>query len=97
MNNDDFEKLLGRVAKKLTQEARETPFSDSKEFENRVRSVLVEYGKELTKDLDPPAQAFPDIVLNKIGYGVEVKFTTNDTWRSVAILSSKRRVKKLQI
>lgn len=86
MNSKDFEQLLDMVAKKLTQEAQKSPFADSKKFENHVRSALVEYGKEFTKDLnlDPPAQAFPDIVLNKIGFGVEVKFTTNDTWRSVA-------------
>ncbi len=86
MNSKDFEHLLDIVAKKLTQEAQKSPFSDSKKFEDRVRSALVEYGKDFTKglNLDPPAQAFPDIVLNQVGFGIEVKFTTNDTWRSVA-------------
>ncbi len=33
-------------------------------------------------DLTPHPHAFPDIVLGD--FGIEVKFTTNDTWRSVA-------------
>jgi len=36
----------------------------------------------LAVDFDPHPYAFPDIVLGKLG--VEVKFSTNDTWRSVA-------------
>ena len=33
-------------------------------------------------DFSPHPYGFPDIVLGQ--FGVEVKFTTNDTWRSVA-------------
>lgn len=84
MNNEDFEQLLDNVCERLTQEARKSLFQESKKFENRVRSALVELGSEFTKDLNlqPPAQIFPDIVINN--FGVEVKFTTNDTWRSIA-------------
>ena len=84
MNSKEFETLLDKVAQKLTLEARKSPFQDSKKFENRVRAVLVELGKEFTKDLnlEPPAQSFPDIVIDD--FGLEVKFTTNDTWRSIA-------------
>lgn len=33
-------------------------------------------------DMNPPAQAFPDIVLGNVG--IEVKFTESDTWRCIA-------------
>ena len=84
MNPTEFETLLTQVAQKLTKEARAKLFTDSKQFENRVRTALVELGKEFAKNLNlqPPSQSFPDIVIND--FGVEVKFTTNDTWRSVA-------------
>ena len=36
----------------------------------------------LTVDMVPPAQAFPDIVLGDVG--IEVKFTESDTWRCIA-------------
>jgi hypothetical protein len=38
--------------------------------------------KAIQIDPDPPAQGFPDIAAGK--YGIEVKFTTNDTWLSIA-------------
>lgn len=84
MNVADFEKLLDEVTLRLTQEARKSAFIDSKSFENRVRAVLIQVGKEATKSLSltPPAQVFPDIVIDD--FGIEVKFTTNDTWRSIA-------------
>jgi hypothetical protein len=49
-----------------------------------VREVLRDLGKGsgLTIDFDPHPYIFPDIVL--ADFGVEVKFTENDTWRSVA-------------
>lgn len=36
----------------------------------------------LTVDMNPPAQGFPDIVLGDVG--IEVKFTESDTWRCIA-------------
>jgi hypothetical protein len=89
MTQEEFEQLLDVVARKLTQEAVKKLFDTSKNFENRVRTVLNEVGN-LSVDLDPDAQAFPDIVVGK--FGVEVKFTEKDTWRSVAnsIYESKR-------
>ena len=36
----------------------------------------------LNVDMNPPAQGFPDIVLNDVG--VEVKYTESDTWRCIA-------------
>lgn len=50
-------------------------------------------------DFDPHPQAFPDIAIGN--FGIEVKFTTNDTWRSVAnsVLETNRieKVEKVYI
>lgn len=85
MTQDEFEKILDRVCIQLTNEAHTSAFKKAMEFESRVRSVLhenlpIDSGIEI--DFDPPAQGFPDI---DAGYfGVEVKFTLQDTWRSIA-------------
>lgn len=60
-------------------------FKTSQQFENRVREVLQEItfeDKSFEIDFAPHPQAFPDIAMGE--FGVEVKFTLNDTWRSVA-------------
>lgn len=48
--------------------------------------ALAEYAQDfplsITVDMNPPAQAFPDIVLGDVG--IEVKFTEADTWRCIA-------------
>ncbi|NTV67447.1 MAG: restriction endonuclease [Chlorobaculum sp.] len=84
MTKYEFEKLLDLIVEQLTQEARNTPFTSAKEFEGRVREVvrdrIIENGIEI--DFNPHPQAFPDIAVGQ--FGIEVKFTTNDTWRSVA-------------
>lgn len=82
---ETFEGVLKELCTKLTQEVRASGvFSKSAQFEARVREVLRElvapYG--VVVDFDPHPYVFPDIVLGK--FGVEVKFTTSDTWRSVA-------------
>ena len=85
MEKSDFEAILDKCCKKLTAEARQHKFTSSAVFENRVREVLHELTKEIDGfkiDFNPPPQAFPDIALGE--YGVEVKFTTNDTWKSIA-------------
>jgi hypothetical protein len=80
-----FERLLEELCARLTREcAGDAPFTASKSFENRVRQViqtLLEQSK-IAVDFSPHPYGFPDIVLGK--FGIEVKFTTNDTWRSVA-------------
>lgn len=85
MTTPDFEKLLDKCCAQLTDEARKKGFKTSSQFENRVREVL----RDLTVnddsfqiDFNSPAQAFPDIAMGE--FGVEVKFTLNDTWRSIA-------------
>lgn len=85
MTTKAFESILDSCCKQLTEEARAIGFRSSAQFENRVREVL----RDLTADDDSlhvdfgsPTQAFPDIALGE--FGVEVKFTLNDTWRSIA-------------
>jgi len=84
---EGFESILAELCAKLTAESRTGgKFAKSTQFETRVREVLQRlvspYG--LAVDFDPHPYVFPDIVLGI--FGVEVKFTTGDTWRSVAIV-----------
>ena len=84
MDKKAFEKLLDTVCKQLTKEARKKTFSSSTEFETRVRTMMDEHsqqGKLFKIDLAPPPQAFPDIAVGE--FGIEVKFTTDDTWRTI--------------
>ncbi len=70
--------------------ALDKPFRSASDFEIRVREVADEVLGPGKVDFSPPDQAFPDIAIDQ--YGIEVKFTTNDTWRSVAnsVLESNR-------
>jgi len=85
MLKNEFEEILTKSCGVLTNEARLTGFKSSQQFEARVREVLdglTNNDTTFTMDFAPHPQAFPDIAMGE--YGVEVKFTTNDTWRSVA-------------
>lgn len=85
MKKADFERLLDVCCGALTHEARTTGFRTSQEFENRVRQTLDDLLRDeqsLRVDFSPPPQQFPDIALGE--FGVEVKFTLSDTWKSIA-------------
>lgn len=84
MIKEEFEIILDSIVEQLTQEAMVTPFKSAKEFEERVRAVASEHieDAEIEIDFNPHPQAFPDIAVGE--FGIEVKFTTNDTWRCVA-------------
>ena len=85
MTNAEFEHLLEQVTRSISQELSiGKVFETSLEFENRVREVIQDElrGEKMNVDFSPKKQVFPDIVLGH--YGVEVKFTENDTWRSIA-------------
>ena len=85
MTKIEFEALLDKCCMKLTSEAQTLGFISSSQFENRVREVLQELtidDESFVIDFNPHPQAFPDIAMGK--FGVEVKFTLNDTWRSIA-------------
>jgi hypothetical protein len=79
-----FELLLTALCNQLTAEARLNLFKTSASFENRVREVVHTLINDPTLEInfDPHPQAFPDIEIGS--FGIEVKFSANDTWRSVA-------------
>lgn len=84
MDKAAFENLLDGICLQLTAEAREKVFTLASEFESRVRCLMHERsqnGRLFQIDLNPHPQAFPDIAAGE--YGVEVKFTSDDTWRAV--------------
>ena len=84
MGIKEFEELLNILCSRLTTEANANIFSSSKVFENRVRDVLQDLCSvfNILIDYNPHPYIFPDIAAGP--FGVEVKFTTQDTWRSVA-------------
>ena len=81
---EQFEKALDNLRATLLAESRNKGFQKASDFENRARQILNALMAEsgLATDPSPQAQAFPDIIIGN--FGVEVKFTTNDTWRSIA-------------
>lgn len=84
MEKADFELLLEKITEILREETQTGPFTSSRQFEQRVREIAHNLNPDpsIEIDLKPHPQAFPDIAFGKCG--IEVKFTTNDTWRSVA-------------
>jgi hypothetical protein len=84
MTDADFQAILADICVRLTTEARTGGFASAKAFENRVRALARELITDpaIHIDLDPPAQGFPDIAAGR--FGIEVKFTTKDTWLSIA-------------
>lgn len=84
MTKEEFEHLLDQVCHHLTAQLRQKTMGNATEFEVLVRTSLNENGKKLgvSVDMEPPVQAFPDIVIGD--FGIEVKHSQNDTWRSIA-------------
>jgi len=84
MKKEVFERYLEQIADRLREEVKRKAFVTSKQFENRVREVAQDIlaPQGVTIDFTPHPQAFPDIEINE--YGIEVKFTLNDEWRSIA-------------
>lgn len=85
MTLEEFETLLDDLAKSLTKEVQAKPSLHTfSSFERRVREVLLQivHPLGLKVDFAPHPHVFPDIVLG--AFGVEVKITNNDSWRTVA-------------
>ena len=102
MTKDEFEEILSKCCAQLTEEARAAGFKTSAQFETRAREVLSEITKDdetFQIDFNPRPQAFPDIAMGE--YGVEVRFTLNDAWRSIAnsVLETQRidEVKRIYV
>lgn len=85
MSPEDFESILDELCKRLSEAmVCQGPFPTSPAFERQVREQLdaLLVKSEFSVDFSPHPHVFPDIVLPP--FGIEVKFTLNDTWRSVA-------------
>lgn len=85
LTESTFELILGRLCERLTDDCRkQKTFENSSDFEEcvrvRISDLLREYGIQV--DFSPHPYLFPDIVLGR--FGIEVKYTTGDSWRSVA-------------
>ena len=77
-----FEAILEKISEELRSDAIATGFASASAFESRVREVASRHLPDVPVDFEPHPQAFPDIELGE--FGIEVKFSTGDTWRSVA-------------
>lgn len=84
MTTNEFELLLDDISNRLRTEANGLGFTSATHFESRVRETANDCLNDplIVVDFNPHPHAFPDIALGE--HGIEVKFTTNDTWRSVA-------------
>lgn len=85
MLKNDFENFLNDVCDSLREEAINTPFKSQEIFENKVRKICrekISVYSDIQIQPNPTPQIFPDIPIGE--YGVEVKFTQKDTWRSIA-------------
>lgn len=81
MNKSQFEQILEKISIELNANIKVNgPYGNAKEFENEIRDFLQNEGLDV--DYKPHPHAFPDIALGE--FGVEVKFTEKDTWRSIA-------------
>ena len=92
LNTSNFEDFLDNLVFELQAEAQKKPFATAAEFENRLRALINKVGgfEGTTVTLEPHPHAFPDVSIGI--FGIEVKHTQKDTWRSVAnsILESSR-------
>jgi hypothetical protein len=103
MNQTQFERLLDDVAIQLTEDMRAQPnnpwFSTALSYEQHVRQRLHDAinllgvdGLSNAVNLNPSGQTFPDVPCGE--FGVEVKFTKDDKWVSIA--NSVRETKRVE-
>lgn len=72
----EFEKRVREAAQSVANQM------DRESYELHTQADRKDFPLNLHVDMNPPAQAFPDIVLGNVG--IEVKFTESDTWRCIA-------------
>ncbi|MBC8127075.1 MAG: restriction endonuclease [Gloeobacteraceae cyanobacterium ES-bin-144] len=85
MNPEAFESILDQLCLRLGETiAAQGIFTSSPTFEKQAREQLetLLQNSGFSINFSPHPHVFPDIVLPP--FGIEVKFTLNDTWRSVA-------------
>ena len=77
----EFETIVSEATTRLNEIlSTQGKFLSSKQFEDEVRKVLSFMGLEV--NYEPHPHVFPDIPIGE--FGIEVKFTVKDTWRSIA-------------
>ena len=84
MSPDEFESLLDRTVEILTENVRSSVlYHGPSEFEQHVLDMMRVAARDSDLEIDRSfhRNAFPDIVAN--GYGIEVKYTKQDSWLSV--------------
>ena len=84
MTPDEFEQVLDRACEILTDNLRASnAYHNPNLFQQQVQDTLRLAATELGLQVGPSfhPHAFPDITAN--GFGVEVKYTSHDTWQSV--------------
>jgi len=85
VKEEAFKTILDRAVKQLREDIwQNESYRAPSAFEDRVREVLSNLTKDISirvKDNTHP-HVFPDIVVN--GFGIEVKSTKQDSWRSTA-------------
>jgi hypothetical protein len=85
LTTSDIEQMLNTICAELTAQCqKQKVFSSSRHFEESVRDSFQKQLANIESDftLTVVNQAFPDIAFSR--YGVEVKFSEKDTWRSIA-------------
>lgn len=84
MTRQEFEAILDRAAEILTENVRSSELYHGPErFQQGALDMLKVAASDCGVTVSPTwhPYAFPDIKIN--GFGVEVKYTKNDTWRTV--------------
>ena len=84
MTPDEFERVLGRTCAILTDNLRasdayHSPNLFQQQVQDTLRLAAADLGLHVGPSFHP--HAFPDITAN--GFGVEVKYTSHDTWLAV--------------
>ena len=85
MEVNKFERVLDQLVADLSSRVTQgLVIGSSSELESLARESLQELlvSSNLELDFEPHPHVFPDIVL--VPFGLEVKYTTGDNWRSVA-------------
>lgn len=100
MKKEVFENLLDTAKQQLKRDIQKSAkYREPQAFEDRVRETLAKVFKDKSIAVKPYSHphAFPDITIN--GFGVEVKSTRQDTWRTTAnsILETMRDESSRQI
>src|SRR5690606_10002196 len=85
LSKSEFEEVLDAVCRKLTSVIATSRPTSALQFQDSVKATLEDELRSrgvVSVAIDSKTQQFPDLAL--VPFGVEVKFTQSDSWRSVA-------------